>query len=121
MMKKVWLIVLPIILLIGSVLFIMMFDWNRFGKTNVYVVVGEPSKIVEDRLETGEIMERYAYETVSYDENGEELLVEYDAHKELRKEAFLKLYLDRNDQVTSYDEVTWDELPAAVQEQLEEK
>lgn len=109
---------LPLFLLIGLVLFVMMFDWNRFGKDNVYVIVDEPSEILEERLETGEIMEQYVYETVSYDENGEELLVEFYAYKQLRKDAYLKLYLGRNDQVTSYDEVNWDELPTTVQQIL---
>lgn len=32
------------------------------------------------RLETGEMMEQYVYRTFSYDENGEELLVEFYAY-----------------------------------------
>lgn len=121
MMKKAMYVLITVVLFIALVIGVMMFDWNRFNKSNVYVIVEEPSELIEDRLESGEIIERYGYRTVSVDEEGKEEEVEFEAHKVLREGAYLKLYLDKHRSVTSYDEVTWEELPKAVQEKWAEE
>ncbi|MEG7677119.1 DUF1093 domain-containing protein, partial [Listeria monocytogenes] len=67
-MKKI--IGIVVILLIGSVVALATIDFNRFGKENVYVQVGEPSYIEEEKLDSGEIMTTYWYELPAYNENG---------------------------------------------------
>lgn len=115
-MKKKILIILAVVLFIGLVLAVMMFDWNRFNKENLYVIIEEPSEFIEDRLESGEIIERYGYDSIAVDEEGKEVAVMFEAHKILREGAYLKLYVNKEQVVTSYDEVSWEALPAKVQE-----
>lgn len=117
-MKK--LIGITSILVVAAVVILATVDFNRFGKENVYVQVGDPSYTDEDRLDSGEIMTSYWYELPAYHENGSAVKVEFSAQKELRQGAYLKLYVKEGNEVTSYDEVSWEEVPVAVQEELEQ-
>jgi len=116
-MKK--LIGITFILLVAAVVILTTVDFNRFGKENVYVQVGDPSYTDEDKLDSGEIMTRYWYELPAYHENGDEMKVAFSAQKELSQGAYLKLYIKNENEVTSYDEVSWEEVPEAAQEELE--
>lgn len=117
-MKK--LIGITSILLVAAVVILATVDFNRFGKENVYVQVGDPSYTDEDQLDSGEIMTSYWYELPAYRENGNAVKVEFSAQKELRQGAYLKLYVKEGNEVTSYDEVSWEVVPVAVQEELEQ-
>ncbi|MBP2079701.1 YxeA family protein [Oceanobacillus polygoni] len=117
-MKK--LIGITSILLVAAVVILATVDFNRLGKENVYVQVGDPSYTDEDRLDSGEIMTSYWYELPAYRENGSAVKVEFSAQKELRQDAYLKLYVKEGNEVTSYDEVSWEEVPEAAQEELEQ-
>ncbi|MEK4298574.1 YxeA family protein [Oceanobacillus sp. FSL W8-0428] len=118
MKKIVALVVGVVVLFVAAVVVLMTVDFNRAGKDNVYVQVGEPVSAEEDKLDTGEIMNTYWYEQPAYTENGEEIQVRFSAQKELRQGAYLMLYVNKDDEVSSYDEVKEEELPAAVKEAL---
>lgn len=83
--------------------------WECWGKNY-------RSELIEERLENRWIIECFGDETIGLDEDGEELDIVLEAHKVMREGAYLKLYIDKHQSVTSYDEVTWEELPKAVQE-----
>lgn len=118
-MKKITALMIGIAVLFAAAAVVLMtVDFNRAGKDNVYVQVGEPTSTEEDKLDTGEIMKTYGYEQPAYTENGEEIQVKFSAQKELRQGAFLMLYVNKDNEVSSYDEVTEEELPAAVKEAL---
>ena len=110
-------IVLIAVVAIASIVLLKV-DFNRFGKTDVYIEVIEPSEVIEDVLPSGEVMKRFAYEQVAYDEKGKEVDIYLTANKELRKGAYLKVYLNKKGNVTSYDEVEQKELPENVQEKF---
>ncbi|MCC5891845.1 YxeA family protein [Exiguobacterium sp.] len=92
-------------------------DWNRLGKENVYVQVGDVTNVEETTLDSGEVVRRYTYETKAYDADGEPQNVTFSAAKELRQGAFLMLYV-KDDAVTSYDEVEVSDVPKAAREKL---
>ncbi|WP_130859175.1 YxeA family protein [Gracilibacillus phocaeensis] len=117
-MKKIGAVI--ILLVVAAVVVLMTVDFNRFGKDNVYVEVAEPTEVEEDRLDNGEIMERYRYQQTAFDEQGEAVEVEFTAGKELRRGAYLMLYVKNENEVTSYDEVEWEEITADAQTELEE-
>ncbi|MFA1822834.1 YxeA family protein [Virgibacillus oceani] len=121
-MKKIIGITIGIIsiLLVAAVVILATVDFNRLGKENVYVQVGDPSYTNEHQLDSGEIMTSYWYELPAYRENGSTVKVEFSAQKELRQDAYLKLYVKQGNEVTSYDEVSWEEVPEAAQEELEQ-
>src|SRR5690625_3433692 len=108
------------ILLVGVVVLLATVDMNRLGKDNVYVQIGDPAYTDEQKLDSGQIMTTYWYELPAYDDNGNMVDVEFSAKKELRQDAYLKLYVRKGKEVTSYDEVSWEEIPKAAQEQLEQ-
>lgn len=121
-MKKVFGVIGVLILLVvvGTVL-LKTIDINRIGKSNLYVEVIEPTEVKEDKLNSGEIVKSYWYEQKAFDTKGNEVDIEFSAIKELRKGAYLKLYVKKNNTVTSYDEVKWGDIPSDTQAKLEEK
>lgn len=118
MKKIIALMISVVVLFVAAVVVLMTVDFNRVGKDNVYVQIDEPTSNEEDKLDTGEVMTTYWYEQPAYTEDGEEIEVEFSAQKELRQGAYLKLYMNKNNEVSSYDEVSEEELPAAVEEAL---
>ena len=121
-MKKIIGITIGIvsILVVAAVVILATVDINRFGKDNVYVQVGDPSYTEEYKTDSGQIITTYWYESPAYDDNGGVVDVEFSAQKELRQDAYLKLYIKKGNEVTSYDEVSWEEIPNAAREGLEE-
>ncbi|MEK3887365.1 YxeA family protein [Bacillus sp. FSL K6-3431] len=108
------------ILLVACVVILATVDFNRLGKENVYVQVGDPSYTDENKIDSGQIMTTYWYELPAYYDNGSMMEVEFSAQKELKQDAYLKLYIKKENEVTSYDEVSWEEIPKATQEELEQ-
>ncbi|GIO22112.1 YxeA family protein [Oceanobacillus sp. J11TS1] len=118
-MKKIMILMTGVVILfVAAVVVLMTVDFNRAGKDHVYVQVGEPENIEEDKLDTGEIITTYWYEQPAYTEDGEEIQVKFSAQKQLRQGAYLKLYVKNENEVTSFDEVSEEELSAAVKEAL---
>jgi uncharacterized protein (TIGR01655 family) len=109
-------------LMLGLLLLLLLFtsiDINRFGKDNVYVEVIDHTDIEETKLDSGEIMTRYVYQQEAFDEEGKSIEVEFSANKKLRN-GYLMLYINKENEVTSYDEVKWDEIPSKAQAELED-
>ncbi len=118
-MKKVIGVVLVIVLLFtGAVVALATMDLNRLGKENMYVQISDYVEVEETRLDSGELVSRYWYELPAIDEAGKHTIVQFSATRELRKEAYLMLYVKNDDEVTSYDEVKWEDIPAGAQDKL---
>ena len=115
------------LLIVASAIFVVFFaaivvlltvDFNRAGKENAYVQIVTDGEIEETKLDNGEVVKRYWYNQKAITEDGEEISVEYSAAKNLRKDAYLMLYLNDENAVTSYDEVEFNDIPKSVQERL---
>ncbi|GAA0375300.1 YxeA family protein [Bacillus horti] len=119
-MKKIFATLLTVVVVfMGMVLALATVDINRLGKDNLYVQISEHTDIEETRLDSGEVVKRYWYELPAYDENGVKNMVEFSAARELRLDAYLMLYVKNENEVTSYDEVQWNEIPTQAQEKLD--
>ncbi|WP_080872095.1 YxeA family protein [Oceanobacillus timonensis] len=118
-MKKLFFVMIGVVVLFAAAVVVLMtVDFNRAGKDNVYIQVDEPASTEEDKMDTGEIATTYWYEQPAYTEDGEEIEVTFSAQKDLRQGAYLMLYVNDDNEVSSYDEVSEEELPAAVEEAL---
>ncbi|WP_240419374.1 YxeA family protein [Paenibacillus periandrae] len=112
-MKKIWL-VLGLLIVIGACLWIFFFTPEKLtpdnpaGKTVFYTIINEPG--VQD--ENG----RYGYELTAYNEKGKEKKLGFSAGKPLRKGAYVQLYNTLIRGVTHWEEITFEELPEAVQQ-----
>ncbi|WP_040978037.1 YxeA family protein [Oceanobacillus jeddahense] len=118
MKKIIALVISVVVLFVAAVVVLMTVDFNRAGKDNVYVQIDESAYTEEEKLDNGEVMKTYWYEQPAYTEDGEEIHVEFSAQKELRQGAYLMLYVNKDNEVSSYDEVSEAELPDAVEEAL---
>lgn len=118
-MKKVYIgIGAALIVFVGALVALMTVDFNRINKDTYYVQVTTDGEVEEFKLNTGEIAQTYWYELPSYDESGKEQTLKFSATKNLRKAAYLKLYVKGGKEVSSYDEVQFDEIPTKAQEKL---
>ncbi|WP_410985230.1 YxeA family protein [Bacillus cereus] len=93
-------------------------DLNRMGKDTYYVQITTDAKIESGVSKEGNKYKEYNYELQGFDEKGNEKTVEFNGFKELRKEAFLRVYYSDKKGVTAWEEVKKDELPAKVKEKL---
>lgn len=91
-------------------------NFNRLGGDAYYTKIeGAGTKINED-LPDGYV--RYEYELPAYNNNGEAATLPFTADKQLREDAYLKLYVKEGKGVTSYQEVSFNDIPEAVQQML---
>lgn len=93
---------------------------NRWGKDKYYV------QITTDGIETtyeGSTSKHFEYKLTGFDKDGKEKELNFDAQKNLRKEAFLRVYYSdkEGEGVSAWEEVKKDELPAKVKEKLAAK
>lgn len=119
-MKKILISFLIIVtILIVGVIFLSTVDFNRIGKQTYYTeITTTTNKITKEKDSSGNIYKTYHYKLASYDKNGTQKVIAFTAQKSLRQQAFLKLYVKKNGQVSSYDEVKEKDLPEKVAAQL---
>ncbi|KMJ57626.1 hypothetical protein AB685_16660 [Bacillus sp. LL01] len=114
-MKKFFIFIsCMVILIIGVLVVLPAIDFNRLAKDNAYVQITKATSVEETKLDSGEIMMTYWYKLPAYHEDGRVIEVEFSASKELREEAYLMLYLTDDNDVTSYDEVKYEDLPGGM-------
>jgi len=107
------------VLLLGAIVIFATVDFNRFWKDKAYVQITDVASVEETKIDTGEIMKLYWYKLPAYKENGDMIEVEFSGAKELRKDAYLMLYVKDGNEVTSYDEVQLNDIPQKAKEKLE--
>ncbi|BBH22631.1 membrane protein [Paenibacillus baekrokdamisoli] len=116
-MKKVTIAVSVIIaIMIGFLVFIQNVNINRIGAESYYAQINDGKKM-EEKSDSGQKMVYYEYTLQGFDKKGQGKMLTFTASKELRKEAFLCLYV-KSKGVSSYQEVKADELPDKVKEKL---
>ncbi|MDM5190581.1 YxeA family protein [Bacillus sp. DX4.1] len=91
---------------------------NRMGKDSYYVQITVDGKEKKGKADNGEPYTNYEYKTSGFDEDGKEKTMEFNANKNLRKEAFLCVYYSDKKGVTSWEEVKKEDIPAKVKEKL---
>ncbi|KNF07149.1 hypothetical protein CLPU_23c00320 [Gottschalkia purinilytica] len=89
---------------------------NEIGKDQYYVQITDEGKKLDDKKDSN-----YEYTLPAYDKNGKEKTITFNGLKQLRKDAYLRLYYSEKRGVTSYKEVKENELPEKVKEKLNVK
>lgn len=107
-----------LIVFVAVLVALMTVDFNRINKDTYYVHVTTDGEVEENKLSTGEIAKRYWYELPSYDDSGKEQTLKFSAAKNLRQNAYLKVYVKGGTEVSSYDEIQFEEIPTKAQEKL---
>lgn len=121
-MKKpiVWFMIAAVVML-GLAALMALWFVPQFGASFYYV------QIDNSRIETGGPRNGvidfhggmdYYYTLPAYNEKGREKEIEFGTSRQLREGAFLRLTVAPLRGVTEWSEVTYDELPAAVQSHL---
>lgn len=119
-MKKLFILLGALVaFMIAALVVLATVDFNRIGKDNAYVQITMDGEVETFKTGDGAIYETYWYELPAYTAEGEQLTLKFSAQKNLRHDAYLMLYLKNDDEVSSYDEVQFEDLPAAVQEKLQ--
>lgn len=98
---------------------VLSVDFNRLNKEAYYVQITEDGVLETTKLESGEIMKLYEYKMNAINKDGENKELEFSANKNLKQEAYLKIYVKKGTStVTSYDEVALKDLPEKVEKAL---
>ncbi|MDR9856853.1 YxeA family protein [Paenibacillus sp. VCA1] len=118
MKKGIIALVVVVIVLVGFVVFIQNVNVNRLGAQQYYVQITQDGKKMEDKSDSGQKYVYYEYTLKGFDSNGKEKDLTFTAGKELRKNAYLRIYVKGNE-VSSYQEVQASELPEQAKQKLE--
>lgn len=111
--KKIVILIISLLLLVGIGFGVYYFkNANHIGADVSYV------KITTDGEKGKNVSFNYSYTMPAYDEAGKETEVTFSADKNLRKGAYLKLYIKEDKGVTSYEEVPEKEVPSKAAEKL---
>ena len=115
-MKK-FLMAVGIFFILGAagVFALTKIDFNRMNADNYYLQITEEGVQHETKLDDGSVMTYYSYELNAKNEDGETKPLEFTAQKNLRKDAYLKMYVKNGDEVSSYDEVKFEDIPKKAQ------
>lgn len=105
-----------LVVLVGFVVFIQNVNINRLGAQHYYVQINQDGKRTESG--PGQKYVNYEYVLKGFDSSGKEKELTFNAGKELRKDAYLRIYV-KGDDVSSYQEVQATELPEAAKQKLE--
>lgn len=117
-MKKLMIPGIIIVLIVGFILFIQNVNLNRLGADNYYLQIKAAGEKIVDKSDNGQKFVSYKYSLPAYDKNGEEHTFTFNAQKQLRKGAYLNLFVKKDKGVTSYQEVKLDEVPDKAKEKL---
>ncbi|MGG3840334.1 YxeA family protein [Paenibacillus thiaminolyticus] len=96
----------------------------EWGTTKMYVHITENGKEEVIGAESRDPFSRYYYTLTAYDEQGNEATVSFSAHKNLRLDSFLLVYVKDAENgnpirdIGRYDEVTKEAIPAKAREKL---
>ncbi|MDM5157062.1 YxeA family protein [Bacillus sp. DX1.1] len=93
-------------------------DLNRMGKDEYYVQITVDGKEEKGKADNGTPYTNYEYKLAGFDEDGKEKTMEFNANKNLRKEAFLRVFHSDKKGVTAWEEVKKEDIPAKAKEKL---
>ncbi|MED2777503.1 YxeA family protein [Bacillus thuringiensis] len=94
---------------------------KRVGIEEYYVQINMDGKEVLHKGSEGEKLKRFEYELKGFNEDGEEKKLKFDAEKNLRKEAFLRVFYSKEKGVKTWEEIKKEEIPKKAREKLEKQ
>jgi len=109
-----WMIVSAVLIaVLAGGLGVMMIKAKRFGKKQYYTQITQPG------LVNGQELWGYTYQQSAFDEYGKERRLTFLAPKNLRLQAYLRVYVADQDFVTAWEEVDGGAIPASARKQLQ--
>lgn len=105
-------------ILLGGLLFIQNVNMNRLGADEYYTQIEGQGKKIEGKSDSGQIYVSYEYKLPAFDKDGQEKTLTFTSNKQLREKAYLDLFVKEGKNVTSYQEVTKEEIPEKAKEKL---
>ncbi|KMY49701.1 YxeA family protein [Peribacillus loiseleuriae] len=119
-MKKSMIVIgIVLVILVVGLIFMQNVNFNRLGANEYYTQINGEGTKIEEKGSGGTIFIRYEYELPAYDKDGNQKTFTFTAGKQLRENAYLLLFVKDGKGVTSYQEVTSDELPGKAVEMLD--
>jgi len=118
MKKIITSLVVIVVIIFGGLTFLQKVNFNRLGANEYYLQINDQGKKVESKSDSGERFVQYEYKLPAFDKDGKQKTFSFSAQKQLRENAYLRLYVKDDKGVTSYQEVKKDELPKKVREKL---
>ncbi|MDZ5609111.1 YxeA family protein [Bacillus pseudomycoides] len=132
-MKKLLVTLIAFLVLLGLLMTALVgSDWNlaemkqKLGKDKMYVHIMENGK--EYEVEKGNpAWKRYEYNVMAYDKDGNKTSIKFDANKNLKLNAFLRVYVfdEPNSEgykgISTYEEVQRNEIPKKALIQMDKK
>ncbi|MBB2480594.1 YxeA family protein [Bacillus sp. APMAM] len=118
MKKIITSLVVIVVIIFGGLIFLQKVNFNRLGADEYYVQINDQGKKVESKADNGEKYVQYEYTLLAFDKDGKQKTFSFSAQKQLRENAYLRLYVKNKKGVTSFQEVKKEELPQKVREKL---
>lgn len=118
MKKKLTVLAVILIILVGINIFLKNVNLNRIGAQEYYVQINQDGKRIEDKSDNGKKYVSYEYALKGFNAKGNEKKLIFKANKTLRKDAYLRIYV-KGSEVSSYQEVQANELPEKAKHKLE--
>lgn len=119
-MKKGFIgLIAGVVIVVAIGVTVLNIDFNRLNKETYYVQVTQDGILETNKLDNGEVVKTYNYKLAAVNEKGKLKDLDFTATKNLKIDAYLKLYV-KNDgvSVSSYDEVKEKDLPKKVKENI---
>ncbi|EUJ33296.1 hypothetical protein MFLO_04130 [Listeria floridensis FSL S10-1187] len=113
-MKKSLIVIITIAVIILGLAFAVGYyfkNYNHIGADNYYVYIDKDGQKETSKDSTGETFVQYKYTLMGYNKNGDSKELAFTAQKNLRNGAYLKIYYKKDKGVTSYEEVSKNDLP----------
>ncbi|MBH5317066.1 YxeA family protein [Paenibacillus sp. GSMTC-2017] len=107
-------------LAIGFIFIMQNMNINRLGTEGYYLQITIDGKEEKTRISQNEIMTRYEYNLPAVDKEGNAQTFSFTSEKQLRKGAYLTLYIKDKETVMSYQELKFEEIPQKAADQLKE-
>ncbi|PEI98365.1 YxeA family protein [Bacillus pseudomycoides] len=130
-MKKLLITLIAFLVLLGLLMTAFVsFDWDlaemkqKLGKDKMYVHITENGK--EYQVDKDDpTWKRYEYNVIAYDKDGNKTSIKFDANKNLKLNAFLRVYVfDKPNSegykgISTYEEVQQNEIPKKALKQMD--
>ncbi|GKU75617.1 YxeA family protein [Paenibacillus sp. L3-i20] len=105
-------------LFIGFILITQNVNINRLGTELYYLEITTDGKAKTTKISANETVTSYEYNLPAFDKDGNKATYVFTSEKQLRKNAYLTLFIRDKEIVQSYQEVTVEEIPEAAASQL---
>lgn len=118
MKKKIIGVIVAIAVIVGGLVILQNVNFNRLGADQYYTQIIGEGKILKNKDNNGVTYVSYEYNLPGVNKDGQEKALTFTAQKQLRKNAYLTLFVKEDKGVTSYQEVSKEDIPQKASEKL---